>query len=388
MDKITYLAELAEGLARWVPERERQDILRYYAEYFDEAGAEREGEVIAELGDPWALSCRLAVEGGFVTQEKANSWTPRQNRRRIWPLVTVAAVACVAIVAVSVARTAASVGGWFGRLVSGNQVAIADSAEENIGFVTIPQDSGVTCIEDEELIGGFWTMEDGYLDEFTSIDADISLGNVTVTEGDDFTLFIQQSKGLGGYSVQWEIEDNVLKLRDAAAANHVEISNWGDVRNLFTGNTSTVDVTVTVPEGVPLQKVSLKTDLGNIFLGSLWVNEKVEAETSMGDVECYEVRTLNKIDLQTSMGDVTLGIDGLESGVDIDLETSMGQVEANLGCYERDCAYEIRTDMGNVSVNGVSRGSKAEQKGDMPYQLSIGDDMGDVNVYFYMGQKG
>ena len=38
MDKITYLAELAEGLARWVPERERQDILRYYAEYFDEAG--------------------------------------------------------------------------------------------------------------------------------------------------------------------------------------------------------------------------------------------------------------------------------------------------------------------------------------------------------------
>ena len=34
MDKITYLAELAEGLARWVPERERQDILRYYAEYF------------------------------------------------------------------------------------------------------------------------------------------------------------------------------------------------------------------------------------------------------------------------------------------------------------------------------------------------------------------
>ena len=25
MDKLTYLAELAEGLARWVPERERQD---------------------------------------------------------------------------------------------------------------------------------------------------------------------------------------------------------------------------------------------------------------------------------------------------------------------------------------------------------------------------
>lgn len=73
MDKLTYLAELAEGLARWVPERERQDILRYYAEYFEEAGPDKEGQVVAELGDPWALSCRLAVEGGYVTQQAADS---------------------------------------------------------------------------------------------------------------------------------------------------------------------------------------------------------------------------------------------------------------------------------------------------------------------------
>ena len=56
MDKITYLAELAEGLARWVPERERQDILRYYAEYFEEAGPEREAEVVAELD--WTRAVR------------------------------------------------------------------------------------------------------------------------------------------------------------------------------------------------------------------------------------------------------------------------------------------------------------------------------------------
>ena len=86
MDKITYLAELAEGLARWVPERERQDILRYYAEYFEEAGPEREAQVVAELGDPWALSCRLAVEGGYVTQEQANSWTPPKRKRKFWTL--------------------------------------------------------------------------------------------------------------------------------------------------------------------------------------------------------------------------------------------------------------------------------------------------------------
>ena len=85
LDKITYLAELAEGLARWVPERERQDILRYYAEYFEEAGPGREAQVVQELGDPWALSCRLAVEGGYVTQQQADSWTP--PKRKKWPWI-------------------------------------------------------------------------------------------------------------------------------------------------------------------------------------------------------------------------------------------------------------------------------------------------------------
>ena len=111
MDKLTYLAELAEGLARWVPERERQNILRYYAEYFDEAGPDKEGQVVAELGDPWALSCRLAVEGGYVTQQGADSWTPRQNKRKRWPLVLAGTVACVAI-----ARWPPT---WAGRLGGG-----------------------------------------------------------------------------------------------------------------------------------------------------------------------------------------------------------------------------------------------------------------------------
>ena len=96
MDKLTYLAELAEGLARWVPERERQEILRYYAEYFEEAGPDREAQVVQELGDPWALSCRLAVEGGYVTREQANSWTPSKKKK--WPWILAAAV--VALVAV------------------------------------------------------------------------------------------------------------------------------------------------------------------------------------------------------------------------------------------------------------------------------------------------
>ena len=381
MDKITYLAELAEGLARWVPERERQDILRYYAEYFEEAGPGREGEVISELGDPWALSSRLAVEGGYVTQEAANSWTPRQKKRKVWPFVAAGCAIFLVVAMVPVAILTSLTGNWFGfsanRASNGeiDQVTVVEGTD--YAYEQIPNEPGVAYIEDENMTSGFWTMEDGCLDAFTSIDADISLGDITVTEADDFTLFIQQSNSLGGYSVKWEVKDGVLVIRDGGGSgHHVGLDGLGD---LIDGDAVTVGITV--PDGAELDKIGVKTDMGCVYVASVAAG-KITAESDMGDIECYSEHKVKKLDLKTDMGDVVLGIEELESGADIDLETSMGQVEANLGCYERDCAYEIRTDMGNVSVNGMSRGSKAEQKGNMPYKLDIEDDMGDVNVYF------
>lgn len=390
MDKITYLAELAEGLARWVPERERQDILRYYAEYFEEAGPGREGEVVAELGDPWALSCRLAVEGGFVTQEAANAWTPPRKRGKARPFVLAGTLAAVAIVAVSVGFMASRVGRLVGRFASRMpQVAVVEGTDF-AGFVPVYDQPGAIAeyIDDGMISEGFWNMEDGLLDAFDAIDAEVSLGSITVTGGDDYTLFIKQDNDLGGYTVDWEVKDGVLKLRDGGAFKQVEIDDWKDIKNLFSGMGSTLDVVVTVPEGVGLEKVSAKTDLGNIFLANLDVVKKVEAETSMGKVECYEMRTAKKLDLKTSMGDVVLGIGELHSGMELDLETSMGNVKVDLGCYERECSYEIETDMGTVTVNGRDCGRKAEQKGELPFKLDAESDMGDVDVCFYTGQKG
>lgn len=368
MDKLTYLAELAEGLARWVPERERQDILRYYAEYFDEAGPDKEGQVVAELGDPWALACRLAVEGGYVTQEKADSWTPPKKKR--WPWVLIATVACVAIVAVSVARTAAQFGGWIGRLVSGNQVAIVDEVQEGSGFVTIPKDPGVEYIDGVEYADGFWNKADGCLDAFYAIDAEISLGNLTITSGEDYTLAIQRNGNLPGYSIQWELQGDTLKIWDTRTAGYVTINNKGP------------DVIITVPEGQVLQSVSAKTDCGNVFLSELDAEVQVTAKTDMGNVEGYNLRTRGKLTLKTDMGNVTLGMDELYDSADIELDTSMGNVEAVLDCYERDCAYELKTDMGKVKINGESRGTKAERKESALYKLDAESSMGSVSVSF------
>lgn len=388
MDKLTYLAELAEGLARWVPERERQNILRYYAEYFDEAGPGREAEVVRELGDPWALSCRLAVEGGFVNQEQAQSWTPRKKKKWPWLVAAGVTAAVLLFTVVSVAIGAAVFGRLVGRnvagLVTSEKVAVADPVHTDKGafyeFDSVTEETQggmVAVVEEQPEISagfGFWTMEDGYLDPFAAIDAEISLGNVIVTEGNDYTLSIQNEGDLGGYKLKWEVKDGTLKVRDA---------KFGSTRINFDGRFGehSLDVIITVP-GEVMKKLNIKTDLGNVFLSGVAAESKIEAKTALGDVECYEVRAPEKLTLKSDLGDVTLGLEELFEGMDIDVESSLGNVEVNLNCYERECEYELKCDLGKVSINGAKRGDKAEQKGDYPYKLEAESDLGDVDVYF------
>lgn len=392
MDKLTYLAELAEGLARWVPERERQNILRYYAEYFDEAGPGREAEVVRELGDPWALSCRLAVEGGFVNQEQAQSWTPRKKKKWPWLLAAGVTAAVLLFTVASVAIGAAVFGRLVGRnvagLVAGENVAVADPVQTDKGafyeFDSVTEETQggmVAVVEEQPEISagfGFWTMEDGYLDPFAAIDAEISLGNVIVTEGNDYTLSIQNEGDLGGYKLKWEVKDGTLKVRDA---------KFGSTHINFDGRFGehSLDVIITVP-GEVMKKLNIKTGLGNVFLSGVAAESKIEAKTALGDVECYEVRAPEKLTLKSDLGDVTLGLEELFEGMDIDVESSLGNVEVNLNCYERECEYELKCDLGKVSINGAKRGDKAEQKGDYPYKLEAESDLGDVDVYFLDGR--
>lgn len=392
MDKLTYLAELAEGLARWVPERERQNILRYYAEYFDEAGPGREAEVVRELGDPWALSCRLAVEGGFVNQEQAQSWTPRKKKKWPWLLAAGVTAAVLLFTVASVAMGAAVFGRLVGRnvagFVTGENVAVADPVHTDKGafyeFDSVTEETQggmVAVVEEQPEISegfGFWTMEDGYLDSFDTIDAEISFGNITVTAGTDYTLSIQKEGDLGGYKLKWEVKDGTLKVRDA---------KFGSTRINFDGRFGehSLDVIITVP-GEVMKKLNIKTDLGNVFLSGVAAESKIEAKTALGDVECYEVRAPEKLTLKSDLGDVTLGLEELFEGMDIDVESSLGNVEVNLNCYERECEYELKCDLGKVSINGAKRGDKAEQKGDYPYKLEAESDLGDVDVYFLDGR--
>ena len=402
MDKITYLAELAEGLARWVPERERQDILRYYAEYFEEAGPGREAEVVAELGDPWALSSRLAVEGGYVTWEKAASWAPRKTWRRVL-LGTAVGLSVFMLV------TAFGLLAFNGVRFVSNHPVLTDVAVLPVdppevgavfewapdGAVTIV-DSGYAFVDSEHIafdsdrvtfIGNADLVEFGLIENrsvaaFSSIDVDVSLGNIQVVTGDAFTLSVCWNDAMIGYEPMWEVRDGVLRIRAGSGAKVTRAFVWDDLKELFILDQLAVDVTITVPENTALGKISVKTGLGDVLLWGVSA-ETVTAETNLGNVECYEARNVRRLDLNTGAGNLNLDMEKVCSGLSISLRSGTGNVEVSLGCSEKDCQYELQSGLSLVTVNGNILGSKAEHKGNMPYRLVAESGTGSVNLYFF-----
>lgn len=70
MNKNEFLAQLRKKLNR-LPEQEIETAIRYYEEYFSDAGVENEQKVIQELGSPSAVASKII--GEYIVSDKSKS---------------------------------------------------------------------------------------------------------------------------------------------------------------------------------------------------------------------------------------------------------------------------------------------------------------------------
>ena len=68
MNRIEYMTKLA-SLLQDIPEVERKDAMKYYNDYFDEAGEENEEQVIREFGAPEEVAENIKAD------LKGNAWS-------------------------------------------------------------------------------------------------------------------------------------------------------------------------------------------------------------------------------------------------------------------------------------------------------------------------
>lgn len=81
MNREQFIAQLAR-LLQDLPPAERQEAIRYYQEYFDDAGEENEDAVIQELGSPGKVAASIKANLQQASRQTC-SMADRHSERMI-----------------------------------------------------------------------------------------------------------------------------------------------------------------------------------------------------------------------------------------------------------------------------------------------------------------
>lgn len=286
MDRTAYLRALYDALTELVPAQERAEILRYYEEYFDDAGPEGEASVIESLGDPRELARKLAAEAGY----EAPAAKPAPAKKRLewyWVLLGIVAVLAVMIVAL------ASLFKVVDKVVDGDfpNVTTTQSTEE------IGDPPKLTALT----ISG---------ESFSRLEIEAPVANVTIRTGE-------------GYRVELEwMDDGQYRLKPFLTGEVLQITG---VPESVSGNSYT-RVTITVPEGAVLLETDIEIGVGNVTIEDTAFTD-LSCETGVGDI-VWRGPLARETELKTGVGYITITTEPID-GWRCELSTGAGDVFVN-----------------------------------------------------------
>ena len=373
MDKNTYLKKLSRRLSRRMPEREREDTLRWYEEYFQEAGPEREAEVIEELGSPETVARRVAEEGGWA-QEK------RRGRSRGMVIGTaVVAVLLIAALCVGIWGTLLRAAPDDPAAIPGVSAGQQDpdgtySAPPQTGSSVPARDPGPSQNRGSSLEAGPGQSQDiggdsvQPLDAFTEIEVQVAVGDVIIRRGTEFQIEAAFEGTVRGepYRIAYEVTDVTLNIVSFPKHHN---DDDGDCSG---------HVLVTVPEGATLEKIKISLGIGDVTLRELSV-EAAELETGVGNLSVLDTAAEEAV-LETGVGDVK--ISGIPSTT-MELTTGVGDVTAKLDCTPEECSWMLTSGVGSIQVDGAtSLLSASHTSPDGSCRLTGSTGVGSVNVTF------
>ena len=174
MNRIEYMTKLA-SLLQDIPEVERRDAMKYYNDYFDEAGEENEEQVIREFGAPVEVAENIKADlkgkteditGSQQEQSSSQYQTQEQQKQksdqsseyqygmsekkkndRIWEIVLIVILAIIigpvliplvgGILAAGLAIVLTVIVGVIALVIAGASIAIAGIALVISGFIIL-----------------------------------------------------------------------------------------------------------------------------------------------------------------------------------------------------------------------------------------------------------
>lgn len=239
---------------------------------------------------------------------------------------------------------------------------------------------------------------DTELSPFTSLEVELSIGDVTVSAGETYGIRLHS----GSRELKYSLEDGVLRVWDEQPAG-VELSGrGGSVEVFLPEGEALADADITSALGgvelknFEVEALNIRADLGDITADGLRADSAVltaecgavnltavaanelEAELSLGDMTATGLAVTDCLTVASSMGGVSL--EG-ELGENVSITADMGDISAVSSRAEQWYGYELSTDMGEITVNGQNRGTSSSQKGERG-TMELHTDMGGITVRF------
>ena len=239
---------------------------------------------------------------------------------------------------------------------------------------------------------------DTELSPFTSLEVELSIGDVTVSAGETYGIRLDS----GSRALKYSLEDGVLKVWDERPAGMQFSERGGSVEIFLPDGAELADADITSSAGglelknLRAGTLSVQADLGDIIVDGLRADsavltaecgtvnltgveaEELEANLSLGDMAATGLVVTDRLTVTNDMGGASL--EG-ELGERVSVTVDMGDISACPSRAEQWYGYELSTDMGEITVNGKQRGAYASQEGERG-TMELQSDMGSITVRF------
>ena len=190
---------------------------------------------------------------------------------------------------------------------------------------------------------------------------DMSVGNVTLKNGDDLTVNYEGNEDL---KPEVSYKDNKLEIKQKKNIN-IKGINLGKHKS---------ELTITIPSTVELSKVDAELDMGDLKISGFSCKE-LDAELNMGDLEIKEVQA-TKIETDSDMGNIEIQDSAFDK---LSADCNMGNITIGLTEDVNTFGIHANCDMGNVSIAGKDEGRSFSSNGNKTIKLDV--DMGNIEIF-------
>ncbi len=219
-------------------------------------------------------------------------------------------------------------------------------------------------------------------DYFDNLEIDLDIGDVTITQGPIFAIYIEECR-VCDVKINYEINGDTLELTNKSSR--------------FNKNIMTPKVEVMVPE--TLKDIDIEVDMGALLIKNISA-DTLSIDANMNATRIYD-SVFNKADISSDVGSIdvkgifrnlelvnNLGEIKFEGNADyLTVSNDIGNSNITLDGRQNDYIIDAKTDIGSLKVHGhkssgmgkhyqINKGTNASK------EVIINNNLGNVTLNF------